>query len=131
MESAQQSEHHMVARRVFADVSSGIRTSDIWRSFVAQRIAWENGWSVLFHEATVSHQRNKHKLMCDFEDEIPGYLSNRRICDALDRLSLTLSVEHLNRNLRTCYSKLVEMNIVGGNELALLDAWIADRERLG
>ena len=34
------------------------RMTDIWRSFVAQRIAWVNGWSVLFHEATV-RQRAK------------------------------------------------------------------------
>ena len=29
------------------------RMTDIWRSFVAQRIAWENGWRLLFHEPTI------------------------------------------------------------------------------
>ena len=29
------------------------RVTDIWRSFVAQRIAWENGWAVLFDAPSV------------------------------------------------------------------------------
>jgi hypothetical protein len=29
------------------------RMTDIWRSFVAQRIAWENGWAVLFKSPDV------------------------------------------------------------------------------
>jgi hypothetical protein len=39
------------------------RMTDIWRSLVAQRIAWENGWNVLFHEPTVRQQRNEHDLL--------------------------------------------------------------------
>ncbi|MEP6955655.1 MAG: STELLO glycosyltransferase family protein, partial [Chthoniobacterales bacterium] len=65
------------------------RMTDIWRSFVAQRIAWENGWSVLFHEATVRQDRNAHDLMRDFQDEVSGYLHNRAIVEALSHLSPT------------------------------------------
>ena len=36
------------------------RMTDIWRSFIAQRIAWANGWSILFHEPTVFQIRNSH-----------------------------------------------------------------------
>ena len=46
--------------------------TDIWRSFVAQRIAWTNNWSVLFDEPTVWQERNEHDLMRDFRDEVPG-----------------------------------------------------------
>jgi hypothetical protein len=35
------------------------RMTDIWRSFVAQRIAWENGWGILFGEATMRQERNE------------------------------------------------------------------------
>ena len=62
------------------------RMTDIWRSLVAQRIAWANGWRVLFHEATVWQDRNQHDFMRDFQDEIPGYLHNRRIAEALDEI---------------------------------------------
>ena len=46
--------------------------TDIWRSFVAQRIAWANGWAILFHEPTVWQDRNEHNLMRDFRDESPA-----------------------------------------------------------
>lgn len=62
--------------------------TDIWRSFVAQRIAWENDWAILFHEATVWQERNEHNLMKDFTDEVSGYLHNEPIGDALGELSL-------------------------------------------
>ena len=35
------------------------RMTDIWRSFVAQRIAWENGWQLLFHGPTMEQERNE------------------------------------------------------------------------
>ena len=41
------------------------RMTDIWRSFVAQRIAWENGWAVLFKSPDVYQDRNEHSLMRD------------------------------------------------------------------
>jgi hypothetical protein len=102
------------------------RMTDIWRSFVAQRIAWANGWSILFHEPTVWQERNEHNLMRDFKDEVPGYLHNAAICDALAALNLKPGVAHLRENLRACYENLVEHKWVGEPELELLDAWITD-----
>jgi hypothetical protein len=102
------------------------RMTDIWRSFVAQRIAWVNGWNILFHEATVWQERNDHNLMRDFQDEIPGYLHNRAIGAALDALSLSPGVDNIGENLRRCYTTLTGMGLVGEAELPLLDAWLRD-----
>ncbi|MGD1699535.1 STELLO glycosyltransferase family protein [Dapis sp. BLCC M229] len=55
----------------------------IWRSFVAQRICWENGWRVLFYSPTVYQERNFYNLMRDFEDEVSGYLNNDKIAKSL------------------------------------------------
>lgn len=107
------------------------RMTDIWRSFVAQRIAWENGWSVLFHEATVWQERNEHDLMRDFADEVPGYLNNRAMAAELEKLTLAAGPEHLAANLRVCYERLVEKGWIGAAELPLLDAWLADLASLG
>lgn len=106
------------------------RMTDIWRSFVAQRIAWTNGWHILFHQATVTQERNEHNLMNDFKDEIPGYLGNAAIRDALSGLSLKPGVSQMMPNLRLCYEKLVELEFVDAKELGLVDAWIADFKRL-
>jgi hypothetical protein len=102
------------------------RMTDIWRSFVAQRIAWENNWSLLFHEPNSAQARNEHDLMRDFADEIPGYLRNAEICEALGRLKLRAGIEHLSDNLRVCYEELVRMGVVDARELELLGAWIDD-----
>jgi len=104
------------------------RMTDIWRSFVAQRIAGANGWSILFREATVVQDRNDHNLMRDFEDEISGYLGNRRIAEQLDALDIAPGADlpTMGENLRRCYRALVEGGHVGEAELPLLDAWLAD-----
>jgi hypothetical protein len=102
------------------------RMTDIWRSFVAERISWANDWGILFHEPTVWQERNEHNLMRDFKDEVPGYLNNSRIGEALDKLSLQKGLDKLNDNLRICYEELVRMELVGKEELDLLEAWLAD-----
>jgi hypothetical protein len=102
------------------------RMTDIWRSFVAQRIAWANGWGILFHEPTVRQERNEHDLMRDFKEEVPGYLNNRAICEALDALPLRPGLENIGENLQTCYEKLVSMDWVGRQELELVEAWLSD-----
>ena len=102
------------------------RMTDIWRSYVAQRIAWECGWSVLYHSATVYQQRNEHSLIKDFEQEIPGYLQNMNIVAGLEKLNLKSGVENIYDNLRECYKYLVDNKYVGEGELALVEAWIFD-----
>jgi hypothetical protein len=79
------------------------RMTDIWRSFITQRIAWLNGWAILFHEPTMRQERNVHNLLRDFNDEIPGYLHNSEICEALESLSLESGVEKIGDNLKVWY----------------------------
>ena len=106
------------------------RMTDIWRSFVAQRIAWANGWHVLFHGPTVWQARNAHDLMRDFAEEVPGYLNNDRIRKTLEDLHIVSGSGALFDNLRACYRALVDLGVVGAQELPLLDCWIADFETL-
>jgi len=102
------------------------RMTDIWRSFIAQRIAWVNNWSVLYHEPTVWQDRNDHNLLKDFEDEIPGYLNNNKIASALMDLDLRVGEEYLCDNLIACYDVMIKNNWVGGEEAALVRAWAED-----
>jgi len=106
------------------------RMTDIWRSFVAQRILFENNWYLLFHASTVIQERNEHDLMRDFADEIPGYLNNGKIREALESLSLKKGIEHIPENMRLCYDRLVVMGLIGDREPELLNAWLEDIARL-
>lgn len=102
------------------------RMTDIWRSFVAQRIAWENGWSILFRSPDVVQERNEHKLISDFEDEVAGYLHNRFLAERLGALKLKSGVENLGEDLLQCYEELVRVRAVGGEEMELVKAWVED-----
>jgi hypothetical protein len=107
------------------------RLTDIWRGLVALRVARDNGWSLLFHEPTVWQERNEHDLMSDFAGEVPGYLHNARLAAALDELELAPGTAALGANLRTCYRRLVELELVAARELELLEAWLGDLHALG
>jgi hypothetical protein len=106
------------------------RMTDIWRSYVAQRIAWANNWSVLYHEATVWQERNQHNLMKDFEDEIPGYLNNAKICNELGNLNIKGGKENMLDDLLTCYDMLTGKGFVGKEEDALVRAWCEDISKI-
>jgi hypothetical protein len=102
------------------------RMTDIWRGFIAQRIAWTCGWFVAFHGATVYHKRNEHDLLKDFHDEVAGYLSNGRITDDLQKLDLKPGVDAINDNLLACYAMMAGRGYVGVEEMKLVRAWIND-----
>lgn len=106
------------------------RMTDIWRSFIAQRIAWENDWNISFHAPTTYQNRNEHELMKDFKDEIPGYLNNEKICYELENLTLMKGMENIYGNIRTCYEKLLELEIIPDIELTLVEQWIDDCKQI-
>ena len=106
------------------------RMTDIWRSFVAQRIAWENGWSILYQSPNVVQDRNEHSLMRDFADEVQGYLHNRTIGDRLEALKLISGAENNGENLIRCYEELIKLAVVDAKEMALVKAWVSDLEEM-
>ncbi|NEP46076.1 MAG: DUF288 domain-containing protein, partial [Okeania sp. SIO2H7] len=102
------------------------RMTDIWRSFVAQRICWENGWRVLFYSPTVYQERNEHNLMRDFEDEVSGYLNNDKIAKSLAEINLKSGEANLLDNLSKCYDALIGLGVVKPEEAELVEAWARD-----
>lgn len=106
------------------------RMTDIWRSYVAIRICWENNWNILFHSATVWQERNAHDLMKDFNDELIGYLNNKEVCSRLQSLDLLPGTEHIAANMLLCYEEFIEMGLIQQEERPLLNAWLADIKAL-
>ena len=102
------------------------RMTDIWRSFIAQRVAWSCGWPILFHKSTVWQERNAHNLMNDFRDEIPGYNNNTQIYTSLKELDLKEGVENISVNMILCYKKLIELGLIDSKEITLLNSWLED-----
>jgi len=106
------------------------RMTDIWRSFVAQRCVWELDGVLTFHAADAIQHRNNHNLFRDFQDEIPGYLTNEKIRETLESIPLVSGADSVGSNLRKCYETLVEKEIFPATELKLVDAWLKDLKQL-
>jgi STELLO glycosyltransferases len=104
------------------------RMTDIWRSFVAQRCLWELGSGVVFHGPEMFQDRNAHDFLRDFEQEVPGYLGNRKLCEVLERTELRGGESEVPLNLHRCYSALIGAGIIPAAELALVEAWLGDVE---
>lgn len=107
------------------------RMTDIWRSFVAQRIAWENDWAITFHAPSVWQDRSEHDMMADFKDEVAGYLHNSMISEILVQTRLLRGVQNIPQNMRTCYEALVSANLVRNEEISLLTTWLDDIADIG
>ena len=100
------------------------RMTDIWRSLIAQRCLHASGQSVAFRSSTVDQVRNEHSLLDDFEDEISGYLGNRRIVESLNAVHLSEDLSECGLNMRRCYVQLVADGFIPDEELSLVDSWL-------
>ncbi len=106
------------------------RMTDIWRSFIAQRIFWTCDWHLAFFSPTVYQERNHHDLLKDFELEIPGYLHNANIMKGLIELPLQRGEKFIFENLKSCYQFMIEENYIDQEEIPLLNTWISDFKRI-
>ena len=114
---------------LYLPANCSFRMTDIWRSFVAQRVLHSRGLGVLFHGPTVWQERNEHDLHRDFIDEIPGYTHNNRMREELVGLKLE-SGASLQSMMESCYEVLIRHGWVGAEEEPLLQAWFEDLQNL-
>lgn len=102
------------------------RLTDIWRSFVAQRILWEMGWGVAYHAAEVHQDRNEHDLVKDLRGEFTGYSKNASIAAILGDVNLASDRASIGRNMTLCYRALVHAGCLDETELDFLSRWLSD-----
>lgn len=114
---------------LYLPANCSFRMTDIWRSFVAQRVLQAKGFGILFHGPTVWQERNEHDLHRDFLDEVPGYTHNHRMREKLMDLPLK-SGDSLQSMMESCYEVLIRNEWVGAEEEALLQAWFEDLQTL-
>lgn len=107
------------------------RMTDIWRSYIAQRLMPDLGATLVITGPTVYQDRNQHDLMRDFRDEIEGYVGYERFVDTLEQTAITGGFSALLSDLRGLYMALIGAGFFTSAELPILDAWIADMESLG
>ena len=109
---------------LYLPASCASRLTDIWRSYVAQRILWDRGWHLLVDEPTTRQERNPHDLLQDLLAEIPGYRHNWELARRLTDLALPGG--SLGDAMVRCYELLAAMRLVDPEELSRLDTWLAE-----
>ena len=102
------------------------RMTDIWRSFVAQRLLPGLGASLVVTSATVHQERNEHDFLEDFTQEIPGYIGTEKIRETLEGANIKGAPEHVLDDLHVLYEALVRNDFLTSGELSVLEAWSAD-----
>lgn len=98
------------------------RMTDIWRSFVVQRLLKHMNANLAFHEATVWQDRNEHDLMKDFNDEVIGYSMNDMIIDTINEVDL--SALSLNEAIFKVWNSLRAINIINETEIEIIKQWL-------
>ena len=107
-----------------------MRSTDIWRSFIATRIIKNYNWNLTFLKSTVVQNRNVHDLMDDFMQEIPVYKNTITLCDVLEKLKLSKKYDDILVNIYKCYKELVDKKILDKKELPLLKKWLEDIQKI-
>jgi STELLO glycosyltransferases len=105
------------------------RMTDIYRSFIAQRILWTIDSKLLFSSPSAYQIRNEHNIMSDFRQEVEGYLSVDKIVDVLFNTNLKEGLENMSENLYQCYDNLVSNGFFQSEEMSILETWIDEIER--
>ena len=101
------------------------RMTDIWRSFVAQKIMWKYNYCLSFHSATLFQKRNEHDLMKDFKEEIDGYCRNEEIADKLLGFQLKPN-DDIYTDLYVCWDLLRQINIITDLEIKIIEKWLEE-----
>ena len=118
--------HRVVFPLMYLPVTCSYRLTDIYRSYVAQRILWENNFYLSFHPATVRQIRNKHDLIEDFIYETDSYIRIDKLAIGLKNIKLKKGKKNLIFNLKKCYQYMVENSYLKKSENKYLNSWISD-----
>lgn len=103
------------------------RFTDILRGLIAQPILWEVGCHLGFTSPTVTHKRNPHDYLENFESEVPCYLLANKVADIVGTAVRTST--SISDNLFNAYEALLAHGVVKREELPVVTAWLEELRR--
>ena len=101
------------------------RVSDIWRSFIAQRIFRDTCIRTAFMtEASVRQTRKPHSYLADFDAEQDLYRKSGQMLKFLN--SWQAKGADFAANLESLYIDLFERDFIGRTDVELIQLWLAE-----
>ena len=122
--------HKSIFPLMYLPSTCSFRLTDIYRSYVTQRILHECDMYLTFHPSTVRQIRNTHDLIDDFYNEIDGYVRIDQLVYGLEKLKLKKGLKNLSNNLLKCYRFLIKHKFVLKEEMGILKFWISDIKKI-
>lgn len=116
---------------MYLPTTCSFRMTDIWRSFIAQRLLPGLDAHLIITQSTVYQERNNHVLIHDFSDEIEGYLGYEKFVSVLDSTTIGGTPHTLLDDLSCLYGALTSQGFFSESEIPVLTAWLADMQALG
>lgn len=107
------------------------RVSDIWRSYLAQRLFWETGDVVAFASPWVTQFRNPHNYLADFDAEQDLYRKSSAFVEYLTHTWRCQSTLTLAACFESLYVDMYNNDILQEGDLKLVRAWLRDLSRVG
>ena len=123
--------HNSIFPLMYLPITCSFRMTDIWRSFIVQRILRDTELNLVFVGAEVFQDRNPHNLLKDFEDEIEGYLGNEKLRQILEDTELLGGPMNYRADLMSVYKNLIDGGLLKNSELESLGNWLDDVHAAG
>lgn len=123
--------HHTIFPLMYLPITCSFRMTDIWRSFIVQRILRDTEMNLVFVGAEVFQNRNPHNLLKDFEEEIEGYLGNEKLRQILEDTQLLGGPTNYRADLMSIYENLIVGGLLKKSELLSLENWLDDIHAAG
>ena len=128
--NAQASLHHEKSFwGLLLPISVHSRVSDIWRSYITQRLIWEIGSRLAFVPPWVIQYRNPHNYIQDFQAETDLYLKTGALLEFL--LNWRAQSPTLPGIVEELYIELYEHGFIGKVDVELLQAWLESLLHVG
>lgn len=115
---------------LFLPVTVQGRVSDIWRSYIAQRLFWDCGLSLGFSSRPLVNQdRNYHDLIKDLSAEDDLYKKGEQLVDFL--LSWRSTADSLKKRVLELYIAMYERAYLEEKDVLLVQLWLSNLSRSG
>lgn len=105
------------------------RVSDIWRSYITQRLLWDIGGRIVFREPWVVQYRNAHNYLADFDSEYDLYKKATALVQYLKEWDS--EERNLKRRLLQLCVDLYEREIFEKEDVLMMNDWIHDLSQAG
>ena len=114
---------------LYLPVSVHGRVSDIWRSYIVQRLFRESDTKVAFAGPWVDQIRNPHTIMADFDAEHDLYIKSRALIDVLN--SWKPSAKLFPDKIVELFTDLYERDFLGLDDVRNAQLWVDELADIG